>query len=169
MGDSKNIKEDIQKNLTAAMKEKRETEVLVLRQLLAAFLNKEKEKIFRGNKENPDISPEDLAKESQLKPEEEIEVVALEAKKRRESIVEFEKGKRNDLVEKEKKELEILQKYLPEQMSEEEIERIVKEAIGKVGAKEIKDMGKVMAELMPKTKGKADGSLVSKIVKESLS
>ena len=64
--------------------------------------------------------------------------------------------------------MEILEKYLPEQLSEEGVKRLVTEAIAKVGATEIKDVGKVMAELMPKVKGKADGSLVSKIVKESL-
>ena len=72
------------------------------------------------------------------------------------------------MVDKETKEKEILEKYLPEQLSEEEIKKLVKEAIEKIGAKEIKDMGKVMAELMPQVKGKADGSLVSKIVKELL-
>jgi len=64
--------------------------------------------------------------------------------------------------------MDILQKYMPEQLSEEEIKKLAKEAIEKTGAKEIKDMGKVMQELMPKVKGKAEGSLVSKIVKELL-
>ena len=64
--------------------------------------------------------------------------------------------------------MKILQNYLPEQLSEEEIKKLIEEAIKKTGAKEIKDMGKVMAELMPKLKGKADGVLVSKIVKELL-
>lgn len=152
------LKEKIRLNLNSALKEKRTLEVLVLRQLLAAILNKEKEKRFKA-KEERDI---------QLTDEEVIEVISSEAKKRRESIVEFEKGKRQDLVEKEKKELEILEKYLPEQLPEEEIRKLIKEAIEKTDAKEIKDMGKVMAELMPKIKGKADGTLVSKIVKESL-
>jgi len=152
------LKEKIRLNLNSALKEKRTLEVLVLRQLLAAILNKEKEKRFKA-KEERDI---------QLTDEEVIEVISSEAKKRRESIFEFEKGKRQDLVEKEKKELEILEKYLPEQLPEEEIRKLIKEAIEKTDAKEIKDMGKVMAELMPKIKGKADGTLVSKIVKESL-
>ena len=152
------LKEKIRLNLNSALKEKRTLEVLVLRQLLAAILNKEKEKRFKA-KEERDI---------QLTDEEVIEVISSEAKKRRESIVEFEKGKRQDLVEKEKKELEILEKYLPEQLPEEEIRKLIKGAIEKTDAKEIKDMGKVMAELMPKIKGKADGTLVSKIVKESL-
>jgi uncharacterized protein YqeY len=152
------LKEKIRLNLNSALKEKRTLEVLVLRQILAAILNKEKEKRFKA-KEERDI---------QLTDEEVIEVISSEAKKRRESIFEFEKGKRQDLVEKEKKELEILEKYLPEQLPEEEIRKLIKEAIEKTDAKEIKDMGKVMAELMPKIKGKAGGTLVSKIVKESL-
>ncbi len=72
-------------------------------------------------------------------------------------------------MEKEKAEIEILQKYLPEQLTEEEIKKIVQEAINKTGAKEIKDMGRVMAEIIPQIKGKTDASLVSKIVKELLS
>jgi uncharacterized protein YqeY len=152
------LKEKIRLNLNSALKEKRTLEVLVLRQLLAAILNKEKEKRFKAKEE----------KDIQLTDEEVIEVISSEAKKRRESIFEFGKGKRQDLVEKEKKELEILEKYLPEQLPEEEIRKLIKEAIEKTDAKEIKDMGKVMAELMPKIKGKADGTLVSKIVKELL-
>ena len=74
-----------------------------------------------------------------------------------------------ELVDKETKELEILQKYLPEQMSEDKIREIVKETISQIGATTVADMGKVMGALMPKVKGKADGSLVSKIVKEELS
>ncbi|HUV81175.1 MAG TPA: GatB/YqeY domain-containing protein [Patescibacteria group bacterium] len=152
------LKTRIQQNLNSALKEKKELEVLVLRQILAAVLNKEKEKRFKSKKE-----------EDALLTEEEItDVVSSEAKKRREAIVEFEKGKRQDLAEKEKKELEILEKYLPEQLPEEEIRKLVKEAIEAAGAKEIKDMGKVMAELMPKTKGRVDNSLVSRIVRELL-
>ena len=162
------LKEQILQNINAAVKEKKGVEVLVLRQLSAAILNKEKEKRFRISKEKPELSEKDLEKESRLTDEETLEAVSYEAKKRKESIAEFEKGGRNDLVEKEKKELAILKTYLPEQLAEEEIKKLVKEAVEKTGAKEPKDMGKVMAELMPKTKGRADGNLVSKVVKESL-
>jgi uncharacterized protein YqeY len=162
------LKKKILEELNRAIKERKELEVSTLRQLSAAILNKEKEKRFKLNKEKPDLSGAELEKESQLTDEEVVEVISSEAKKRKESILEFEKGKREELVEKEKKELEILQKYLPEQLSEEEIKGMVKEAVGKVGAKDLKDMGKVMAELMPQVKGKADGNLVSKIVRESL-
>ncbi len=163
------LKERILQDLNIAIKEEKKLEALVLRQLSAAFLNKEKEKRFKLTKEKPDISEKDLVKESRLETDEEIvEVISSEAKKRKEAILEFEKGERQDLAEKEKKELEILQKYLPEQLSEEEIKKLVKEAIKKVGAKEIKDTGKVMAQLMSQVKGKADGSQVGKIVKELL-
>ncbi len=163
-----NLKGKIQQDLNEALKSKKELEISVLRQLLAAILNKEKTKRFKISKEKSEISEQDIEKESQLTDEETTEVAFTEAKKRKESILEFEKGKREDLVEKEKKELEILQKYLPEQLSEEGIRKLAKEAIEKIGAKEIKDMGKVMAELSPKIKGRADGSLASKIVKELL-
>ncbi|MDP3052190.1 MAG: GatB/YqeY domain-containing protein [bacterium] len=162
------LKEKIRQNLYGSIKEKKELEVSVLRQLLAAVLNEEKEKRYKISKEKPELSGEELEKESQLTDEEIIEVIVFEAKKRKESIELFEKGKREDLAKKEKQELEILQKYLPEQLSEEDLKKLVEEAVEKVGAKEMKDMGKVMQELMPQIKGKADGNTVSKIVRESL-
>jgi len=164
-----NLKEKITTDIKKYQKEKRELEISVLRQLLAAILNKEKEKRAKLAKEKEEITEEELVKESQLTDEEIIEAVSFEAKKRKESISEFEKGGRQDLVEKEKAELEILKKYLPEQLSEEEVKNLVKEAIEKVRATSPQDMGKVMGELMPKVKGKAEGGLVSKIVKELLS
>jgi len=162
------LKEKINQDLKDALKEKKELEASVLRLINAAVLNKEKEKRFKVSKEKPDISAEELKVESQLTDEEVIEVISSEAKKRKESVESFEKGERKDLAEKEKKELEVLQRYLPEQLSEEELKALTKEAADKVGAKDIKDMGKVMAELMPKVKGRAEGGLVSKVVKELL-
>jgi hypothetical protein len=166
MGD---LKQKIQNDLTQAVKEGEELTRSTLRVLLASILSREKEKRYKISKENKDLIEEELAKKSILTDEEVIEVISFEVKKRKEAILEFEKGKREDLANKEKAEVEILQKYLPEQLAEEEIRKIVKEAIEKTGAKEIKDMGRVMAEIMPQIKGKADGSLVSKIVKELLS
>jgi len=162
------LKEKLQQELAEAIKGKKEREILTIRQVLTSVLNKEKEKRFKLSKEKPDISEDNLNKESQLTDEEVLEVISSEVKKHKESISEFEKGERQDLVDKEKMELEILKKYLPEQISEEEIKKVAEEVIKEIGAKEIKDMGKVMAELMPKVKGKADGSQVSKIVKELL-
>ena len=162
------LKQKIQEDLKKALKENREAEVSTLRMTIATISNRETEKRTKIWKEKPESSVKELEKESQLTDEEILEVISSEIKKRKESILEFEKGKREDLVEKEKMETEILKKYLPEQLSEKEIKKLVKEAIERVEAKEPKDIGKVMAELMPKVKGRADGGLVSKIAKELL-
>ena len=103
-----------------------------------------------------------------LEDDEVISILAKEVKQRRESMLEFEKGNRPDLVDQCKAEIEILLKYLPQQLDEEEIRKIIKESAEEVGANSIKDMGKVMAAVKPKVLGKADGKLVSQIVKEYL-
>jgi len=161
-----NIKQEIQTDLTKAVKENDETTRSTLRMLSAAILNKEKEKRYKISKEEPDLAEKELVEKSNLEDEEIIEVISSEIKKRKEAILEFEKGEREDLVKKEKAEIKVLEKYLPEQLSEEEIKKIAKEAIDKVGATDMKDMGRVMGQVMPKVKGKADGSLVGKVVKE---
>jgi len=159
------LKEKIEEDLKRAMKEKKEREVSVLRLLKNAIFLKEKEKRYKIFNQKKGISEKKLEKESQLSEEEIIEVISGEIKKRKEAILEFEKGKREDLVKKEKEEVEILKKYLPEQLSEEEIKKLAKEIIEKVGP----DFGKIMKEIMPRVKGRAEGALVSKIVKELLS
>lgn len=152
-----------------ALKEGKELEASVLRLLKAAILNKEKEKRYKLSKDNPGSKDEQLDKESLLSSEESIDVVSSEIKKRREAIELYDKGNRPELAEKEKKEVEILQKFLPEQISEDEIRKIVAEAVSETGASQIKEMGKVMGIITPQLKGKADMSVVSRIVKESLS
>src|SRR4030042_7213334 len=117
------LKEKIQSELNLSIKGNKPLAVSVLRQLLAALLNKEKEKRFKSKEE----------KEAQLTDEEVMESISFEAKKRRESIMEFEKGGRKDLADKEKEELTILSKYLPEQMSEQDIRKLVKGAIATTG------------------------------------
>ncbi len=97
-----------------------------------------------------------------------IDILSREVKKRRESIEQFEKGKRQDLVAKEKAELDILLEYLPTQMSRDEIEALVRNIIEEVGARGPGDKGRVMGKLMPQVKGKAEGKLVSDIVNELL-
>jgi len=159
------LKEKIQEDLKEYMKSGKSFETGVLRLINSALHNKEIEKKAKLLK-NKEI--ENINEASNLSGEETMEVLLHEAKKRRDSIFEFEKGGRQDLADKEKKELEILQKYLPEQLSEEEIKKLAKEAIEKSGALSQKEMGKVMAELAPKIKGKADGGLVSRVVKEML-
>lgn len=103
-----------------------------------------------------------------LDDEQVIEVLAREVKQRREAIIEFEKGNRQDLVDKANDEIEILLSYLPQQLSEEEILVMIQEAAVEVGANSIKDMGKVMQVLAPRVKGRADGKLVSQMVREHL-
>jgi uncharacterized protein len=162
-----NLKEKIQKDLYSALKEKEENKSSTLRFLNAQILNKEKEKRFKlvkgqEGKENK------IEERSVLNDEEIVEVLMSEVKKRKEAILEFEKGNRKDLAEKESQEIEILKSYLPEQLSEEEVKNLIKDAIKKVGALNIKDMGKVMKEVTLQTKGRAEGGLISKIVREFL-
>lgn len=104
-----------------------------------------------------------------LEDEQVIEILAREIKQRKEAMLEFEKGNRQDLVDKSKAEIEILLNYLPQQLEENEILEIVKQAAIEVGASNPKDMGKVIAKVRPQTVGRADGKLVSSIVKEYLS
>lgn len=97
-----------------------------------------------------------------------IEVVAKEVKKRKDSLPDYEKSNREDLINGLNREIEILMKYLPEQMSEQEVEEVVRQTISEMGLNSIKDMGKVMAVVLPKVKGRADGKLVNQFVKKYL-
>ncbi|HEX2946621.1 MAG TPA: GatB/YqeY domain-containing protein [Clostridia bacterium] len=97
-----------------------------------------------------------------------IEVIAKELKKRRDVLPEYEKSGRADLVEGLKAEIDILLKYVPQQLSEQELEVIVRQAVEETGASSARDMGKVMQAVMPKVKGKADGKMINVIVKKIL-
>ncbi len=97
-----------------------------------------------------------------------VEIIAKEVKKRMDTLPDFEKSNRQDLIDNLKAEIEVLKKYLPQQLSEGEIEEIVKVAISSTGATSAKEIGKVMQAVMPKTRGKADGKLVNQIVKKLL-
>ena len=163
------LKQDIQNAVNQALKSGDQMSAETLRMLLASIITKEKEKRYKISKEKPEATEGVLIKESELTDEQIIEVISSEIKKRKDAIVLYEKGNRPELAEKEKKEIEILKKYLPEQLPEDELKKLVAESIAKVGAKDIKDMGKIMADLMPKVRGKADNSEISKIVKELLS
>jgi len=140
-----------------------------LRMVMAVIATKEKEKRYKISKDKPELKEEELVKESELAEEQVIDVISSEIKKRKDAIVLYQQGNRPELAEKEQKEIDILKKYLPEQLSGEELKKLVEESITSTGAKEMRDMGKVMADLNPKIKGKADGGEVSKIVKELLS
>ena len=110
----------------------------------------------------------ELNKKHELSDEEVIEVISKEIKSRKDSINEFKKGGREDLVEKTKSEIDILSEYLPKQLTEEELNEIIDKVFEEVKPESSKDMGKVMKELKPQVNGKADMGLVSKIVKEKI-
>jgi len=160
------LREKINGDIKQAMIAKQELLLLVLRGVNASIKNKEIEKRTKLVKTEKDLTKVDEL--SKLNDEEIIDVISSEAKKRKDSIFEFAKGNRQDLVDKEQKELEILKQYLPEQMSEDAVREIVKKAVEETGAVGPKDTGKVMARIMPQVKGKTDGSMVSKIVGELL-
>jgi len=97
-----------------------------------------------------------------------VGIIAKEVKQRKDSIPEFERGNRPDLVDELNTEINILMEYLPQQLTEKEIEKIVVQTISEVGATGMKDMGKVMGALMPRLKGRADGKLINEIVRKHL-
>lgn len=97
-----------------------------------------------------------------------IGVISKQVKQKKDAIEDFKKGQRQDLVELTEKEIDILLEYLPKQLTESELDEIVRAAIQEVGANSVKDMGKIMSNVMPKIKGRADGSMVNNIVKQYL-
>lgn len=145
------LKDTLLSDMKIAMKEKDVLRKNTVQMVRAAVLQIEKDK------------------QVTLGDEEILEVIAKEAKKRRDSIADFEKGGRQDLVDAANTELQILMGYLPAQLNEAEIEALVKETIAETGASSMKDMGKVMGAIRPKTKGVADGKTVNEIVKKLLS
>ena len=134
-----------------------------------ALKAKDKVKLSTIRMINSLIKNAEIEKRGELTDEEIVQLLMKYAKQRRESIEMYEKGGRQDLVEKEKAELTVVESYLPKQMTKEEIREIVKEAIEETGASSLKDIGKVMKVVMPKVRGRADGSLVNKIVRDLLS
>lgn len=122
-------------------------------------------RLLRATIKNKEI---EKGKGLKLAEEEVIQVISTAVKQRRESIDLFEKGGRQDLAEKEKKEMAILQSYLPQQISEEELRTKVKEAIAQSGASDVKQMGKVMKILVPQLVGRAEGDSISRMVRRCL-
>ncbi len=114
------------------------------------------------------LNYEFIAKQHELSEEEELVVVRHEAKMRKDAIEAYEKAGANDRADKERKELAILEEYLPKQMSDEELSKMVDAAIAETGAKVISDMGKVIGAVMAKAKGQTDGARVSALAKEKL-
>jgi len=148
------LSEKIKANITEAMKAKDELKVSALRMLSAAIKNYEIEKGGAGYA----ATDEDV-----------VSVVQKQVKQRKDSIEAFKSAGRDEMAEKESKELEILQGYLPAQMGEAEVKEIVAKKIVEAGATSIADIGKVMGALSLELKGKADMNLVSKLVREKLS
>lgn len=160
------LKERISKDLIIAVKGRNKVRSLVLRSLNSAIKNAEINKRAKLSKGGETA---DLEKASILIDEEVIGVISSQIKQRKDSIFEFEKAGRPELAEKEKEEMAVLAAYLPPQLSEDEVRKIVSDAIAKTGASSVKEMGRIMAAIMPLVKGKADGTMVSGIVKELLS
>lgn len=143
--------QDLTSDMVSAMKSRDKETLAVVRMLKAAVQNAQ---IEAGH---------------DLTADEEVAVMSREYKQRKESLAEFEKADRQDLVEKTKHELTVVEKYLPKQLSADDVNKIVQETITAVGASSMKDFGKVMGAVMPKVKGQADGKVVNQAVKAALS
>lgn len=144
------LEEIIFNDMKKALKENEKLKLSTLRLIRAAIKNAE------------------ISKKEKLTEDEVIGIVSSNLKKLEESLDMFTKGQRPELAEKAKKEIEIVKKYLPEQLSEEEVEKIVKETIAKFGFKGLQDIGPAMREIIPQLKGKADGKMVNKMVRDLL-
>jgi len=149
------IYDTILSDLKDAMKSKDKDRTRVLRSLKAALLEKEISERKGG--------------EAKLNDDQIIQVLTKAAKQRKESIEQFENAGRDELADNEKNELKVIEEYLPEMMSEEELTKLVDATIAQVNATSVQDMGKVMGAIMPKVRGKADGSMVNKLVRQKLS
>lgn len=145
------LKEKLLDDMKTAMRDKNVTRKNVVQMVRAAILQVEKDK------------------QIQLDDNQILEIIAKESKKRKDSLADFEKGGREDLVEQIKEEIEILAEYLPKPLEKEEIEKIVEEVINEVGATTIKDMGMVMKATKEKVGTAADGKTINEIVKNKLS
>ncbi|MEG0074924.1 MAG: GatB/YqeY domain-containing protein [Eubacterium sp.] len=144
------LKEQLLADLKAAMKAKDTVKKSTVTLIRAAILQLEKDnKVELGD---PEI----------------LDIISKQLKQRRDSLAEFKKAERHDLIEQTEAEMKVIEAYLPKQLSPEEIAIIVDETIQETGAKSMNDMGKIMGALMPKVKGLADGKLVNQIVREKL-
>ncbi|SDQ48776.1 GatB/YqeY domain-containing protein [Virgibacillus salinus] len=145
------ILEQLNQDMKQAMKKKDKDTLGVVRMVKASLQN---ESIKLGNKE--------------LSEDEELTVLSKELKQRKDSLQEFKSAGRDDLVKKLEIEINILQEYMPEQISEDELEALVQSTIQEVNATSKKDMGKVMSAIMPKVKGQADGAQINRLVQKNL-
>lgn len=144
------LKEKLMSDLKEAMKEKQVLRKNVVQMIRAAILQVEKDKQIELN-------------DNQI-----LEIIAKESKKRKDSLADYEKSGRQDLIDQLKQEIDIIAEYLPKQLSKEEITTIVKEVIAETGATSIKDMGKVMKSAKEKIGASADGKAINEVVRELL-
>ena len=140
----------------------------ILNDLVSAMKNQDKETLTVLRMVKGAMQLEEINKKQELNDEDVVTVIGKQIKTRKESIVEFEKAGREDLVTQTKGEIEILSKYMPEQLSEEEVIKVIEEAFNTLKPEKPSDMGKLMGFVTPKLKGKADMSFVSKTIKEKL-
>lgn len=140
----------------------------ILEDLKTAMKNQDKETLSVIRMVKGAIQMEELNKKKELTDDEVIGIIAKQIKTRKESIAEFEKGNREDLIEKTENEIKILEKYLPEQLTLEEVTKIIDETFEEIKPESMKDMGKLMGKITPKVKGKYDMGEISKIIKEKL-
>ena len=145
------LKEKLMEDLKQSMKDKNVIRKNVVQMIRAAILQVEKDK------------------QIELDDNQIIDVIAKESKKRKDSLPDFEKSGRQDLIDNVKKEIEILAEYLPKQLSAEELEKVVEEVINSLGATTMKDMGPVMKAVKEKVGASADGKTINEIVKQKLS
>ncbi len=145
------LKDRILQDMKDSMRARDALRVSTLRLLISEIKNKEID--AKGELEDGDV----------------LTLIQKAVKQRQDSIIQYEKGGRKDLADKEKAEMEILKLYLPEELSQDEILKIIDNAIATTGASSLKEMGKVMKEVMPKVKGRADGKLVNELVRKRLS
>jgi len=146
------LKEQIQKDMIEAMKAKEEIRLGALRMVKAEIMKFE----VAGTEKK------------EIKDDEVLQLIGKQIKQRDDAAQQYKAGNRPELAEKEEKEAEILKKYLPEQMSPEEVKKIIEDTIKELGATSKADLGKVMGAIMPKVKGKADGKLINQIVGQLL-
>ncbi|SFA70260.1 hypothetical protein SAMN04488072_101113 [Lentibacillus halodurans] len=144
--------EQLNQDMKQAMKHKEKDRLAVIRMVKASLQN---ESIKLGNKN--------------LSEDEELTVLSRELKQRKDSLQEFKSAGRDDLVDKLETEINFIQGYMPQQLTEVELEQVIKSAIKEVNASSKQDMGKVMSTVMPKVKGKADGARINQLVQKHLS
>lgn len=144
------LKEKLQEDLKSSMKNKDKVKKSVVTLIRAA------------------IKQHEVDNRVELADDAIIDIISKQLKQRKDSLAEFVKANRDDLVEETKSEIQVLEGYLPQQLSEEELEKIVIEIIAEVGATSMKDMGKIMAAIKPKTAGRADGRKINELVKKNL-